>query len=119
MTPARQTLNRAMTEAQLQDAVIALARARGWRVHHDRGDYRQTIQGDPGFPDLVLARAGLVIFAELKAQGQSPSGAQQGWLRHLGWIGSPENYRLLMSPPEYVAVVWRPSDWRTIEAVLA
>jgi hypothetical protein len=61
-----------ITESQWQQQVIDLARLYGWLVHHCRpaqhqsGKWATPIQGDPGFPDLVLARGGRVIFAELK-----------------------------------------------------
>lgn len=61
-----------MNEAQWQAQVIQLARLYRWHVHHCRpamrasGQWSTPIQGDPGFPDLVLAKAGRVIFAELK-----------------------------------------------------
>lgn len=106
---ARKVLDKAMTEAELQRVVIEYAHLRGWLVHHDRGDYRQTIQGDPGFPDLVLARAGVVVFVELKAEGKKPTDAQYGWLGTLEARGEQNVY------------VWWPANWSSglIQKVLA
>lgn len=102
-----------MTEQQLQRAVIELARLLGWRVAHFRAaqtvnGWRTPVEGDgKGFPDLVLARAGRVIFAELKGAKGKLSPEQEAWLEELtggvyGWC------------------VWRPADWAdgTIELVL-
>ena len=61
-----------MTEREFQRAVVELARLMGWRVHHTRpaltraGEWRTPIQGDAGFPDLVLCRPPRLILAELK-----------------------------------------------------
>ena len=109
---------RPITEAQFQQQVIQLAQLRGWLVHHTRParikvrgveTYRTPIAGHTGFPDLVLARRGRVVFAELKAQ--------TGQLRE-----DQIRWRDAMSIPdrkEYAGwFVWRPSDWAEIERVL-
>ena len=96
-----------MTEAELLGAVVELASLDGWLVHHCRPartgrGWSTPIQGHPGFPDLVLARDGRVIFAELKRQGAKVTPAQARWWREL-----------------VTMAVWRPSDWAEIEATLA
>ena len=109
---------RPITEAQFQQQVIQLAKLRGWLVHHTRParmkvqgveTYRTPIAGHAGFPDLVLARRGRVIYAELKAQGGQLREDQIRW-------------RDAMCPPERQAFcgwfLWRPSDWAQIERVL-
>ena len=59
------------------------------------------MQGDPGFPDLVLARDGEVLFVELKSSKGKPTTEQVIWLNELGG-----------------GCVWRPDDWPRIQAVL-
>lgn len=93
-----------MTEAQLQDAVIELARLLGYRVAHfrpaktDRG-WRTPVGGDgAGFPDLVLARPGRVLFVELKAGRGRLRPEQVGWLDTLR-AGGAETY------------LWKPGEW--------
>lgn len=104
-----------MSEAELQDAVIDLARLLGWRVAHFRaartadGGWRTAVSTDgAGFPDLVLAhvRHG-VIFAELKSATGRVRPDQETWINTLAMAGAH-------------ATVWRPSHWRdgTIERVL-
>lgn len=99
---ARRTLDRHMTEAQLQEAIIDLARLRGWLIHHDRparlanGEWRTPIQGDHGFPDLVLVRGGRVLFREIKAAKGFLSQEQERWR----WALDDDDY-----------AVWRPEDW--------
>jgi hypothetical protein len=86
------------TEAQFQATVLAVARVRGWLVYHVPDSRRST----PGFPDLVMARDGDVIFAELKLDGKKPTPAQQAWLDAL--------------PAALVGVYcWTPSQWTEIE----
>jgi hypothetical protein len=73
-----------MTEAQFTETVIELAKLRGWRVAHFRPartsrGWRTPMMGDVGFPDLVLARKGEVIFAELKVGNNKMSAAQVAW----------------------------------------
>jgi hypothetical protein len=96
-----------MLEAQFQAQVIQLARMNGWKVFHpakmmDRnGTWRTALQGDKGWPDLVLAHKdrGLIV-AELKSDVGKLSFEQQAWLTHLA--------------PWAEVYVWRPKDLDTI-----
>ena len=99
-----------ISEANLQAAIVDLARLLRWRVAHfrpaqnGRGDWRTAVSADgAGFPDLVLARNGVVIFAELKSQKGRISPTQEAWLAAL-----PHS------------LVWRPADWFSgaVEAAL-
>ena len=94
----------AQTEADFQSAIIKLAHATGWLVHHTRcvrtpRGYQTPVQGDVGFPDLVLAKGGRVVLAELKTDKGKTSAAQREWIEASG------------------AELWRPSDWPAIEAL--
>lgn len=93
-----------MTEAQLQDAVIELARMLGWLVYHTH-DSRHSAAG---FPDLVLVRRVRLIFAELKSATGVMSPDQKVWRDALLETTTNEVY------------VWEPSRWLdgTIERVL-
>lgn len=95
-------------EAEFQSAVIQAARYNGWRVHHTRtvqirpGVWATPLQGDSGFPDLVLAHPDRgVIFAELKSARGRLSPEQDRWIRTLVACGAE-------------AYVWRPTDMVTI-----
>jgi len=83
-------------EAILQDKVITLARMNGFRVQHSRpvqqkdGRWLTAIQGDAGFPDLVLAsRDRGVLFIELKSDIGKLSPGQVMWQQclapHVEW----------------------------------
>jgi len=101
-----------LTEAQHQEAVIDLARACGWLVYHtlnSRGS-------ESGFPDLVLVRGARLVFAELKSERGKVKPDQQVWLDALAVVkGSYDE-----TVEDIVEVyLWRPSDWREIEQVLA
>jgi hypothetical protein len=95
-------------EREFQQAVIDLARLMGWRVHHtrpaltQRGRWLTPLQGDAGFPDLVLCRPPRVIFAELKRAGGRLTHAQRGWLEALQACAGVECY------------LWTPADWDAI-----
>ena len=99
-------------ERDFQRAVVELARITGWRVHHTRpaltrrGRWLTPIQGDTGFPDLVLCRPPRVIFAELKRTGGKPTPAQRGWLDALRQCAGVEVY------------LWTPADWSAIVETL-
>ena len=97
----------AMSEDDLKAAVIQLARDNGWRVCHFRPaktekGWRTPIEGDKGLPDLVLARRGVVLLAELKSATGRLTDGQKEWLEHLGAMGC----------------VWRPADLSEIERTL-
>ncbi len=99
-SPARKTLDRAMLEGELQTAVIDYAHLRGWLAMHTRpawtkGHMATPIQGDPGFPDVVFARRGMVLFVEFKSEKGSLTRDQEKWQ-----LALPNSWYL-----------WRPSDW--------
>jgi hypothetical protein len=90
----------AMTEKQLQNAVVNLAKLLQWRVYHTWLSARST----PGFPDLCLVRDGRLIFAELKSERGKVSEEQQAWLDELSFTGAQ-------------TFIWYPRHWHdgTIE----
>ena len=102
-----------ITEREFQKQVIELAHLFGWRVAHfrpartirnGRETWRTPVEADgAGFPDLVLAKDGRVLFVELKTDSGKLTKLQQEWHIALG-----ENAR-----------IWRPADWSQIEAELA
>lgn len=91
--PTVATLSLNLTEAQFQQTVIETAILYGWRVSHFRpaqirpGRWATPLQGHPGLPDLVLARDGVVLLAELKRHGGRPTPEQRMWLAALGEYG--------------------------------
>lgn len=93
-----------MTEDELLRAVVDAARLTGWMCHHDRRSDRAIQQGDTGFPDLVLAKGGRVIFAELKRERTHPTTQQMAW--HLALRGQQQE----RMPGAPLVAVWRPSD---------
>ena len=83
-----------------------------WMRHHCRpaqdshGHWKTPIQGDPGFPDLVLIRGGRILFAELKNNRGVLSTDQMAW-----------RDRLLLAGQEWYC--WRPRDWDKVKTTLA
>lgn len=96
MTDAQTLIAKAMTEAELFENVRAAARLYGWLLYHTRDSRGSTA----GFPDLLLARTGHILAAELKREQRKTTPAQDHWLRVLESVGSPVQ-----------VFVWRPSDW--------
>lgn len=97
-----------MTEAQFTQRVIDTAHLYGWLAvwyrpaRTDKG-WRTPLTGDQGSPDLLLARDGVVLHAELKSDTGRLGPGQPAWAGALG-----ESYRL-----------WRPRDWDRIVAELS
>lgn len=106
-----------MTEQQLANEIMAWAKRFGWLVFHVRnsglGGVTQ-VQGDKGFPDLILLHEGQrrMIASELKVGKAGtvkgdPRPEQLRWLRAFAGItGGIETY------------VWRPEDLPTVIKVL-
>lgn len=99
---------RTITETQFAARVIAYAQLRQWHVVHYRPartatGWRTPLIGHRGAPDLLLAREGTVILAELKSEKGAMRAGQAAWGKAIGNI----HYRL-----------WRPSNWGEIEQEL-
>jgi hypothetical protein len=97
---AQQVLARSVSEKELSQWVVDLARLLQWKVA--RWPTWHSTGTDSGVPDLLLARDGVVLLIELKREGGKLSPAQEEWAAH--------------AP----VLVLRPSDWLSgeIERVL-
>jgi hypothetical protein len=97
-----------INEKALQNAVVELARLYGWLVHHTRpaqmpsGKWATPIQGNAGFPDLVLVKGHHTIFVELKSAIGRTSPQQDAWIAALREAGQEVH-------------IWRPRDINTIK----
>ena len=88
-----------VSEAQLQKAVLELARVLGYRVYHVTNVHRRLrAHSSVGFPDLVLSNTRRTLIRELKTEKGRLSQDQKEWLSVLESSGVD-------------AGVWRPSDW--------
>lgn len=84
-----------LSEAECQRRVILVARRAGWLVHHQRpainksGKWSSAIQGDVGFPDLVLVheRREILLFVELKRKPAKLSDGQVAWQNAIENVG--------------------------------
>jgi hypothetical protein len=90
------------SEKDFQAQVLDFARLSGWRCYHTHDSRRSAA----GFPDLVMVRPPVVLFAELKAEGGRVRPEQRGWLG------------VLERCPGVVVRLWRPDDWPEIEEML-
>lgn len=100
-------LDRALTEKDWQQVVVDLALHRGWAVYHTFDSRRS----QPGFPDLVLVRGARLVFAELKRETGQLTLPQQAWEKALTVVADAN--------PTVEVYTWRPSDWPTVQEVLA
>lgn len=90
MIDARETL----TENGLKQAVLKVAYAQGWLVYHvPQATMRNG--GGKGYPDLTLARDGVVLWLELKAKGGTVTVEQ--WR----WISALQPYAHVITPDEW------------------
>lgn len=99
-----------MTEDQFLHVVLRLAKLNGWLVFHplpamNKKGRWATFQNEEGkgYPDLTLARDGVVIFRELKSNTGTLSAEQKAWGAQLGDAWG----------------VWRPRDYEEIRRTLA
>ncbi|MFL6138819.1 MAG: VRR-NUC domain-containing protein [Frankiaceae bacterium] len=89
------------SETQWQGVVVGVGKFYGWVVYHTYDSRRS----HAGWPDLVLAGHGRVLFAELKARTGRLSRAQRMWLGLLRAAGLE-------------VAVWRPADLDDVVAAL-
>lgn len=93
---ARKLIDGKLTEREFQAMVIQYAKLCGWKVYHTHDSRRS----EPGLPDLILVRRGVLWFLELKKYGKEPTQAQYDWLyalnevtvTHASWI-SPSKWK--------------------------
>jgi len=99
-TAARRVLNHLMSERDLQDGVVQLARSLGLLVFHDYDSRRS----ESGFPDLVIVGPRGVAFIELKRQSGKLTTEQKAWgaalQASMGRYDARHSYN-----------VFRPHDW--------
>ncbi|QDH85747.1 VRR-NUC domain-containing protein [Brevibacterium phage AGM7] len=87
---------KAMSERQLQDQIIELAKRMGLIVYHTHNSRRS----EPGFPDIVLVhpKQRRVMWRELKSETGTTTPEQKVWISTLSLVGEDVD-------------VWRPRDW--------
>lgn len=91
---------RDMTEAELSQEVVRLAVKLGWKVYGIRRTDKSRLvhPSGVGWPDLVLFRPGMILFAELKRHGGKLSPEQEDWLSCLASTFTNVHH-------------WEPTDW--------
>lgn len=99
-----------ISEKDFLKQIIDLAHIYHWKVAHFRAaqtkhGWRTAVQGDgKGFPDLILARKGRIIVAELKTEKGRLTTEQKEWLDLFSDVLTVD--------------IWRPSDFDYIVQML-
>ncbi len=109
----------AISERDLQNAIVQAAHLYGYMVFHARPalsakGWRTAVQYDgTGFPDLVMVGKDRIVFAEIKSEKGKPSPAQQQWIAGLEAVARASS--------TVRVCVWRPEDWpdRVLEVLQA
>lgn len=108
-------------ETEFVDQIVELAILHRYAVCHFRparthGGWRTAIQGHAGFPDLVIAKNGRVLFRECKFGKGQLSSEQLDWARQLS--GNPHWAETPDAPVEYrtglLYDVWRVGDFASL-----
>ena len=100
-----------VSEKEFQKQVVEIARMYGWKVAHFRTAqvakdvWVTPMLGDKGFPDLVLVRGTVLVFAELKVGYNKTTPEQAEWLEAL-------------SKTRARVYVWTPEHWPAIKRAL-
>lgn len=103
------------TELACQATIVAAARMAGWLVHAERASLTQTgrwataIQGDRGWPDIVLTRAGVLLVVELKRKPNTVEPEQVKW-----------HNALRLVPGVITGILWVPDQQQAfVDAITA
>jgi VRR-NUC domain-containing protein len=98
MRPPLDWVNRRITEAELQAAILGLAKVFGWEAYHPKFSWRSR----RGYPDLTLWHPveGSVVWVELKKESGKVTPEQT-------------DTHTSMRAAGLTVFVWRPSDWAT------
>ncbi len=95
MTTASQSaIAPSISERELQEHVVAMAKALGWSVFHPW----LSIHSAAGWPDLFMVRGPVALAVELKTETGKVSWQQTVWLGDLARV------------PGIQTAVWRPTD---------
>jgi hypothetical protein len=96
-----------LTERDWQAQVVQLAQLYGWRTYHTL----RSQGSEAGFPDLVLVRPPMLLFAELKTDRGRIAPAQREWLGDFELVAAAAGAAVHVD-------VWRPSDFDRVHRLL-
>jgi hypothetical protein len=87
-----------VTEGPLLDSARRLAELHGW-LHYHAPACEHARQAEPGFPDLVLVRAPVLLALELKRpRPDQPTAAQLRWLEAIDGVRYAEAHVVRPGP---------------------
>ncbi len=91
------------SERHFQTAICNLALVNGWLVYNHPDSRKANVASTPGFPDIVLAKPGVLVFIETKMPKRHPSEDQQRWIDALKtafircFVAYPDDYEMVRS----------------------
>ena len=102
-------------ESEYTSTIIEAAQRLGYLACHFRPartarGWRTSLEGTPGFPDLVVVGYGRIWFIELKRQPNKPSGEQLLWLERLAEAGM--NAFVAYVPEHLQSIIDDLTQWR-------
>lgn len=100
-------------EAELLRAVKFLAERYGWLFYHTQDSRRC----EPGFPDCVLAKKGVIVLVELKRRGGRLRSEQRQWMEAMGCQFNG-NQQVAYAVPKARAFVLYPDNLDDLLAIL-
>ena len=105
--PARDVINRTMSERELGRTIREMAEAYGWSVYQVLDTRNWAKRTSRGFPDQLIARPGQALALELKTERGIVTPDQVLWVATLDSI------------PGMTSAVIRPHDLDQVEELLA
>ena len=113
MPSARAVLAKATSEEELLIAITDALTLYQYVWTHTRRSDKAILMGHAGVPDIIAAKSGVVLMAELKAAGEQLTSEQYRWLRAAGWLDVETQWG---SSRRIRPFLWRPAD---LDAALA
>ena len=107
LRPAREVVNRTMSERELGRTIREMAEAFGWLCYQVLDTRNYAKRTSRGFPDQFIARPGQALALELKTERGIVTPDQELWVATLDSI------------PGITSAVIRPSDLDQVEELLA
>ncbi len=89
------------SERHFQTAICNFALVNNWLVYNHPDSRKANVASSPGFPDIVLAKLGVVVFIECKMPKNKAKPVQLEWQKALQDAGLTS---VIVYPDDYEAI---------------